>query len=115
MTQPADALGPSTELSPLINRAVRHQLRDADHQSLLWDIGIVIAMYFETTGRRTSTPATGRRCQDPTTGETPERNRTAPMIGLTPDITAVTVIEHGILRLTFADGLSAQPNVLDRH
>ncbi len=36
------------------------------------------------------------------------------MIGLTPDITAVTVIEHGILRLTFADGLSAQLDVLDR-
>jgi hypothetical protein len=36
------------------------------------------------------------------------------MIGLTPDITAVTLVEHGILRLTFADGLSAQLNVLDR-
>ena len=36
------------------------------------------------------------------------------MIGLTPDITAVTVVEHGILRLRFADGLSAQLNVLDR-
>jgi Protein of unknown function (DUF2442) len=36
------------------------------------------------------------------------------MIGLTPDITAVTVVEHGILRLTFADGLLAQLNVLDR-
>ncbi len=36
------------------------------------------------------------------------------MIGLTPDITAVTVVEHGILRLTFADGLSAQLDVLDR-
>jgi hypothetical protein len=36
------------------------------------------------------------------------------MIGLTPDITAVTVVEHGTLRLTFADGLSAQLNVLDR-
>jgi hypothetical protein len=36
------------------------------------------------------------------------------MTGLTPDITAVTVVEHGILRLTFADGLSAQLNVLDR-
>ena len=36
------------------------------------------------------------------------------MIGLTPDITAVTVVEHGILRLTFANGLSAQLNVLDR-
>ena len=36
------------------------------------------------------------------------------MIGLTPDITDVTVVEHGILRLTFADGLSAKLNVLDR-
>lgn len=36
------------------------------------------------------------------------------MIGLTPDITAVTVVEHGVLRLTFADGLSAEFNVLDR-
>ncbi|HEY8762721.1 MAG TPA: DUF2442 domain-containing protein [Solirubrobacteraceae bacterium] len=36
------------------------------------------------------------------------------MIGLTPDITAVTVVEHGTLRLTFADGLAAQLNVLDR-
>jgi hypothetical protein len=36
------------------------------------------------------------------------------MIGLTPDITAVTVVEHGTLQLTFADGLSAQLNVLDR-
>jgi hypothetical protein len=26
----------------------------------------------------------------------------------------VTAVEHGILRLTFADGLSAQLNVLDR-
>jgi hypothetical protein len=36
------------------------------------------------------------------------------MIGLTPDITAVTVVDHGVLRLTFADGLSAELNVLDR-
>ena len=36
------------------------------------------------------------------------------MIGLTPDITSVTVIEHGVLRLTFADGLTAELDVTDR-
>jgi hypothetical protein len=36
------------------------------------------------------------------------------MIGLTPDITSVTVVKHGVLRLTFADGLSADLEVLDR-
>lgn len=36
------------------------------------------------------------------------------MIGLTPDITAATVVAHGLLRLTFADGLSAEVDVLDR-
>jgi hypothetical protein len=36
------------------------------------------------------------------------------MIGLSPDITAATVVEHGVLRLTFADGLSAEFNVLER-
>jgi hypothetical protein len=36
------------------------------------------------------------------------------MIGLTPDITSVTVVKHGVLRLTFADGLSADLHVLDR-
>ena len=36
------------------------------------------------------------------------------MIGLTPDITAATVVSHGVLRLTFADGLSAELDVLDR-
>ncbi len=36
------------------------------------------------------------------------------MIGLTPDITAATVAAHGVLRLTFADGLSAEVDVLDR-
>lgn len=36
------------------------------------------------------------------------------MIELTPDITAVTVVRHGVLRLSFADGLSAQLDVLDR-
>jgi hypothetical protein len=36
------------------------------------------------------------------------------MSGLTPDITAATVIQHGVLRLTFADGLSGEVNVLAR-
>lgn len=36
------------------------------------------------------------------------------MIGLTPDITAVGVVRHGVLRLTFSDGLSAELDVLDR-
>ena len=36
------------------------------------------------------------------------------MIGLTPDLTAVTVVGHGVLRLTFADGLSGDVDVLER-
>lgn len=36
------------------------------------------------------------------------------MNGLTPGITAVEVVRHGILRLTFADGLSGEISVLDR-
>jgi hypothetical protein len=36
------------------------------------------------------------------------------MTGLTPDITAVTVVRHGVLRLTFADGLLAELDVLER-
>jgi hypothetical protein len=36
------------------------------------------------------------------------------MIGLTPDITAVVVVRHGVLRLTFADGLSGEVDVLGR-
>jgi hypothetical protein len=36
------------------------------------------------------------------------------MTGLTPDITAVAVVRHGILRLTFADGLTGEVDVLDR-
>jgi hypothetical protein len=36
------------------------------------------------------------------------------MIGLTPDITSATVVKHGVLRLTFADGLSAELDVLGR-
>jgi hypothetical protein len=36
------------------------------------------------------------------------------MIRLTPDITAVVAVDHGVLRLTFADGLSAKVDMLDR-
>jgi uncharacterized protein DUF2442 len=36
------------------------------------------------------------------------------MNGLTPDITAVEVVRHGVLRLTFADGLSGEVDVLNR-
>jgi hypothetical protein len=36
------------------------------------------------------------------------------MNDLTPDITAVEVVSHGVLRLTFADGLSGEVDVLDR-
>jgi hypothetical protein len=36
------------------------------------------------------------------------------MIGLTPDITAVSVVRHGVLRLTFADGLGGEVDVLGR-
>ena len=36
------------------------------------------------------------------------------MIGLTPDITSVAVVRHGVLRLTFRDGLAGELNVLDR-
>jgi hypothetical protein len=36
------------------------------------------------------------------------------MIGLTPDITAVRVVQHGVLALTFADGLAGEVAVLDR-
>ncbi len=36
------------------------------------------------------------------------------MIGLTPDITAVSVVRHGVLRVTFADGLTGEVDVLDR-
>ena len=36
------------------------------------------------------------------------------MTGLTPDITAAEVVRHGVLRLTFADGLSGEVAVLDR-
>jgi hypothetical protein len=36
------------------------------------------------------------------------------MIGLTPDITNVTVVRNGVLRLTFTDGLTGELDVLDR-
>jgi Protein of unknown function (DUF2442) len=36
------------------------------------------------------------------------------MIGLTPDITEVAVVRHGVLNLRFADGLSGEVEVLDR-
>jgi hypothetical protein len=36
------------------------------------------------------------------------------MIGLTPDITSVAVIRHGVLRLTLSDGLTGELDVLDR-
>lgn len=35
------------------------------------------------------------------------------MTGLTPDITAVEVVRHGVVRLTFADGLVGEADVLD--
>jgi len=36
------------------------------------------------------------------------------MNGLTPNITAAEVIRHGVLRLTFANGVSGEVDVLDR-
>ncbi len=36
------------------------------------------------------------------------------MTGLTPDITIAKVVRHGVLKLTFADGLSGEVAVLDR-
>ncbi len=36
------------------------------------------------------------------------------MIGLTPYITAVSVVRHGVLRVTFSDGLSGEVDVLER-
>ena len=36
------------------------------------------------------------------------------MIGLTPDITAASVVRHGVLRLTFADGITGEVDVLAR-
>jgi hypothetical protein len=36
------------------------------------------------------------------------------MIGLTPDITSVAVVRHGVLRLTFRDGVTGELDLLDR-
>ena len=36
------------------------------------------------------------------------------MIGLTPDITEVAVVRHGVLALTFADGVRGEVDVLER-
>lgn len=36
------------------------------------------------------------------------------MIGLTPDIATASVVRHGVLRLTFTDGLAGDVDVLDR-
>lgn len=36
------------------------------------------------------------------------------MISLTPDVVAVSVVRHGVLRLTFADGLAGEVDVLGR-
>jgi hypothetical protein len=36
------------------------------------------------------------------------------MSGLTPDITQAAVVRHGVLELTFADGLSGEVDVLER-
>jgi hypothetical protein len=36
------------------------------------------------------------------------------MSGLTPDITQVAVVSHGVLSLTFDDGLAGEVEVLDR-
>lgn len=36
------------------------------------------------------------------------------MTELTPDISAVSVVRHGVLKLTFADGLTGEVDVLAR-
>jgi len=36
------------------------------------------------------------------------------MIGLTPDITKARAVSHGVLVITFADGLQGEVDVLDR-
>lgn len=36
------------------------------------------------------------------------------MIGLTPELTAVAVVDHGVLRVSFADGLEGEVEVLRR-
>jgi hypothetical protein len=47
-------------------------------------------------------------------GETLRQIETAAMTGLTSDIVAVAVARHGVLRVSFADGLIAELDVLDR-
>jgi hypothetical protein len=42
------------------------------------------------------------------------RDRAIAMTGLTPDITAASVVRHGVLGLTFADGVRGEVDVLDR-
>lgn len=41
-------------------------------------------------------------------------DRATSMTGLTPDMTAARVVRHGVLHLTFADGVSGEVEVLDR-
>ena len=36
------------------------------------------------------------------------------MIGLTPDVTEVAVLRHGVLRVAFADGTTGEVEVLER-
>jgi Protein of unknown function (DUF2442) len=36
------------------------------------------------------------------------------MIGLTPDVTEVAVLRHGMLRVVFADGTTGEVEVLER-
>jgi Protein of unknown function (DUF2442) len=36
------------------------------------------------------------------------------MIGLTPDVTEVAALRHGVLRVTFADGTTGELEVLER-
>ncbi len=36
------------------------------------------------------------------------------MTGLTPDIIAVSVVRHGVVKLTFADGVSGEVDLLGR-
>ena len=43
-----------------------------------------------------------------------EWDRTAPMIGLTPQMPHVAVVRHGVLRLRFADGVTGEVDVLER-
>jgi hypothetical protein len=64
--------------------------------------GPTITMYFDD-----HEPAGARRCDT-------ERDRATAMIGLTPDIVDVSVPTHGVLRLTFSDGVRGEVGVLGR-